>query len=40
MSVILVPDAYDLWRDPGMKDVSVASEVLMPLDARLMRAMP
>jgi putative SOS response-associated peptidase YedK len=26
--------------DPGMRDVSVASEVLKPCDARLMRCFP
>ena len=34
------PDAYDLWLDPGMKDVSAASELLKPFDARLMRCYP
>jgi putative SOS response-associated peptidase YedK len=37
MPVILDPDAYDLWLDPGMNNVSVASEMLKPFDARLMR---
>ncbi len=37
MPVILDPDVYDLWLDPGMKDVSAASELLKPFDARLMR---
>ena len=27
MPVILDPDSYDLWLDPGMKDVSAASEL-------------
>ena len=40
MSVILDPDAYDLWLDPGMKDVSAASELLKPFDARRMRSYP
>jgi putative SOS response-associated peptidase YedK len=40
MPVILDPDGYDLWLDPGMKDVSVASELLKPYDARLMRCYP
>jgi putative SOS response-associated peptidase YedK len=31
---------YDLWLDPGMKDVSAASELLKPSDARLMRCCP
>ncbi len=40
MPVILDPDSYGLWLDPGMRDVSVASELLMPYDARLMRCYP
>ena len=37
MPVILDPDSYDLWLDPGMKDVATVSELLKPSDARLMR---
>jgi putative SOS response-associated peptidase YedK len=40
MPVILDPDAYDLWLDPGMNDVSAASELLKPYDARMMRCFP
>jgi putative SOS response-associated peptidase YedK len=40
MPVILDPDAYDLWLDPGMTDVATESEVLKPCDARLMRCYP
>jgi putative SOS response-associated peptidase YedK len=40
MPVILAPDSYDLWLDPGMTDVHVASELLKPYDARLMRCYP
>jgi putative SOS response-associated peptidase YedK len=40
MPVILDPDGYDLWLDPGMKDVSAASDLLKPCDARLMRCYP
>ena len=40
MPVILDPDSYDLWLDPGMRDVSVATELLKPFDARLMRCYP
>jgi putative SOS response-associated peptidase YedK len=40
MPVILDPDSYDLWLDPGMKDVSAVSELLKPCDARLMRCYP
>ena len=36
MPVILDPDGYDLWLDPGMGDVTAASELLKPYDARLM----
>jgi putative SOS response-associated peptidase YedK len=40
MPVILDPDSYDLWLDPGLRDVTVASELLKPYDARLMRCYP
>jgi putative SOS response-associated peptidase YedK len=40
MPVILDPAAYDLWLDPGMKNVSAATELLRPYDARLMRSYP
>jgi putative SOS response-associated peptidase YedK len=40
MAVILDPDDYDLWLDPGMKDVAAASELLKPFDAQLMRCYP
>jgi putative SOS response-associated peptidase YedK len=40
MPVIIDPDSYDLWLDPGMRDVAAASELLKPYDARLMRCFP
>ena len=40
MPVILDPDSYDLWLDPGMRDVAAVSELLKPCDARLMRCYP
>jgi putative SOS response-associated peptidase YedK len=40
MPVILDPDDYDVWLDPGMRDVSAASDLLKPCDARLMRDYP
>jgi putative SOS response-associated peptidase YedK len=40
MPVILDPDAYDLWIDPGMHDMRVVSDMLKPYDARMMRAYP
>jgi putative SOS response-associated peptidase YedK len=40
MPVILDPDGYDLWLDPGMQNASAASELLKPCDARLMRCYP
>jgi len=40
MPVILDPYAYDLWLDPGMRDVEAASEMLKPYDARTMRCYP
>jgi putative SOS response-associated peptidase YedK len=40
MPVILDPDSYDLWLDPGMTNVQVISELLKPFDARMMRCYP
>jgi putative SOS response-associated peptidase YedK len=40
MPVILEPDSYDLWLDPGMRNVAAASELLKPCDVRLMRCFP
>ena len=40
MPVILNADAYDLWLDPGFTDVTAASELLKPYDAKLMRCYP
>jgi putative SOS response-associated peptidase YedK len=40
MPAILDPDNYDLWLDPGMQNVAAVSELLKPLDARLMRSYP
>jgi putative SOS response-associated peptidase YedK len=40
MPVILDPDAYDVWLDPGMTSVAAASELLKPCDARQMRCFP
>ena len=40
MPVILDPDSYNLWLDPGMQDVAAASDLLKPFDARLMRCYP
>jgi putative SOS response-associated peptidase YedK len=40
MSVILDPDSYDLWLDPGMRNVTTASEMLKPYDAGQMRCYP
>jgi putative SOS response-associated peptidase YedK len=37
MPVIVHPDGYDLWLDPGLTDAQVVSELLKPYDARLMR---
>ena len=33
-------DSYDLWLDPGMRDVSAASDLLKPYDAQQMRCYP
>jgi len=40
MPVILDPDCYDLWLDPGMMNVAAASELLKPFDAQQMRCYP
>ena len=40
MPVILDPDDYDLWLDPGMTNVEAVSEMLKPFNARLMRCHP
>ena len=40
MPVILDPSDYDLWLDPGMQQVAVASDLRKPFDARLMRSHP
>jgi putative SOS response-associated peptidase YedK len=40
MPVILDPDCYDLWLDPGMHDMRAVSDMLKPFDARLMRCYP
>ncbi len=37
MPVILQPDDYDLWLDPGSKKPEAILDLLKPLDARLMR---
>jgi putative SOS response-associated peptidase YedK len=40
MPVVLDPDGYDLWLDPGMTKVEAVSDLLTPCDARLMRCYP
>jgi putative SOS response-associated peptidase YedK len=40
MPVILDPDSYDLWLDPGMLDAGAACEMLKPYDAQFMRGFP
>jgi putative SOS response-associated peptidase YedK len=40
MPVILDPDSYDLWLDPGMTKVEAVSDLLRPCDARLTRCYP
>ena len=40
MPVILHPDNYDLWLDPGFTEVTAVSEMLKPYDARLMQSYP
>jgi putative SOS response-associated peptidase YedK len=38
MPVILDPSNYDLWLDPGMKNVDAVTDMLKPYDARTMRS--
>jgi putative SOS response-associated peptidase YedK len=40
MPVILDPESYDLWLDPGMHDMRAVSDMLKPYDARAMRCFP
>jgi putative SOS response-associated peptidase YedK len=40
MPVILDPDSFDLWLDPGMTDGFEVSNLLKPFDAGLMRSYP
>jgi putative SOS response-associated peptidase YedK len=40
MPVILDRINYDLWLDPGMRNVDAVSELLKPYDARAMRSYP
>jgi putative SOS response-associated peptidase YedK len=40
MPVILDPDVYDLWLDPGVTKVEAVSDLLRSCDARLMRSFP
>jgi hypothetical protein len=40
MPVILDPDSYDLWLDPGMQDTCTASKLLKPYQAHFMRCYP
>ena len=40
MPVILDPDSYDVWLDPGIVDAQVVSELLKPCNACVMRSYP
>jgi putative SOS response-associated peptidase YedK len=40
MPVILRPEDYDLWLDPGVTDPAKVRDLLKPFDARLMRKYP
>jgi len=40
MPVILRPDDYDLWLDPGLTDPKQVEHLLKPFDPRLMRVYP
>jgi putative SOS response-associated peptidase YedK len=38
MPVILDPDSYDVWLDPGMQNAATISELLKPYNAQMMRS--
>lgn len=40
MPVILRSERYDLWLDPGFRDVEALAEFLVPFDASKMRSFP
>lgn len=40
MPVILKPDDYDLWLDPGMRDLAIVAGFLRPFDTKAMRCYP
>ena len=40
MPVILSAASYDLWLDPGFRDVAATTGMLRPFDAKLMRRYP
>ncbi len=40
MPVIMDPETYDPWLDPGMKDSRILSDMPRPYDARQMRSCP
>jgi putative SOS response-associated peptidase YedK len=40
MPVIVNPEAYDLWLDPGMKDTRAVTDMLRPYAVRQMRCYP
>jgi putative SOS response-associated peptidase YedK len=40
MPVILMPEDYDLWLDPGVTDPARVKDLLHPCEARLMRKFP
>ena len=40
MPAILERDDYELWLDPGFKDLSALSEILRPFNPDLMKSYP
>ena len=40
MPVILSPEDYDRWLDPGVTDPALVADLLKPFDPRLMRKYP
>jgi putative SOS response-associated peptidase YedK len=40
MPALLPPETYDLWLDPGFRDLGATTNMLRPFDATLMRRFP
>jgi putative SOS response-associated peptidase YedK len=40
MPVIVTPDKYEVWLDPGVADFEAIRDIFKPYDANLMRRYP